>query len=49
MCNALLFAALVFLLLAPARAQEGACPDSCPKGYVRSVETGKCVPIALMV
>lgn len=42
LCLTLLLQALA---AAPALAQE-ACPDTCPEGYVRSVETGKCVPIA---
>ncbi len=34
--------------LAPALAQEG-CPNTCPDGYIRSVQTGECVPITPMV
>lgn len=31
------------LAIGPALAQEG-CPNSCPEGQVRSIETGKCEP-----
>ena len=42
---------LVLVLLlqaAPALAQQ-ACPNTCPEGQIRSVQTGKCVPITPMV
>jgi hypothetical protein len=48
MRKAMLFLAL--MIQAPLAAfAEGACPNTCPDGYVRSVDTGKCVPIAPMV
>ena len=38
----------LLLQAAPVLAQQG-CPNTCPDGYVRSVQTGKCVPITPMV
>lgn len=36
------------LAIGPVLAQEG-CPNSCPEGQVRSIETGKCEPYKPMM
>lgn len=46
--RSLILAFSIFLqavVAVPVLAQQGgACPNTCPKGEVRSLETGKCEP-----
>lgn len=44
----IILATVLLLQAAPALAQEG-CPNTCPEGFVRSVQTGECVPIMPIV
>jgi len=43
-----LFLLLQTAAILPALAQEG-CPNTCPEGQIRSVETGECEVIRPMV
>jgi hypothetical protein len=40
---------LALLLQASPVLAAGGCPNTCPEGMVRSIDTGECVPITPMV